>query len=102
MLTSVFFPPPSSLFVFFLTFLHLPFIAQRLIVVVIVATIVIVGGGLILQPLPAAQFLVGEPERRPLRRLVIVGKDGVLEGFLDGQAEGAHYYSRGEYFGSFS
>jgi hypothetical protein len=55
-----------------LTFLLLPFIAQRrvivvVVVVVVVATIVIVGGGLILQPLPAAQFLVGEPERRPLR-----------------------------------
>jgi hypothetical protein len=60
------------LFDFFLTFLLLPFIAQRrvivvVVVVVVVATIVIVGGGLILQPLPAAQFLVGEPERRPLR-----------------------------------
>ena len=70
MLTSVLFLPPSYLFDFFLTFLLLPFIAQRrviVVVVVVVATIVIVGGGLILQPLPAAQFLVGEPERRPLR-----------------------------------
>ena len=70
MLTSVLILPPSYLFDFFLTFLLLPFIAQRrviVVVVVVVATIVIVGGGLILQPLPAAQFLVGEPERRPLR-----------------------------------